>query len=99
LTGEDVMPRPRSGGVGGGVEFIVGGKSGGNAALPSTLMALGLKPPDFAGGSRSATAPAAQKPAEIRGTVEEVLRSLTQPRTSIDAESRAAKSANNPATR
>lgn len=97
LTSEDVMPTPRGGGgAGGDVEFIVGGKSGGSAALPSTLVAMGLKSAD---GARVATPAATTRPADVRGTVEEVMRSMMTPRTIINADSRETKSATNPSSK
>jgi pilus assembly protein CpaB len=94
LTGNDVLPHPEAGGPGGGVEFIVGGKSGGAAALPPTLVSMGQP-----NAARGAPAAPAQKTPDVKATVQEVLRNLTAPRTSINADDRDAKSAPSPATR
>ena len=70
LTGGDVMPS--SNGRIGGIEFIVGGKGGGAALMP-TLLPLGLPngPPQAAPATRSA---------DVRATVEQVLREVSTPR-------------------
>ena len=70
LTGGDVMP-PGNGRIG-GIEFIVGGKGGGAALMP-TLLPLAL--------SNAIAAPAQPaRPADVRATVEQVLREVSTPR-------------------
>ena len=78
LTGGDVLPAPASSKVsGGGVEFIVGGKSSGNATLASTLVAMGLPgAPANAGGTATATS----RPADVKAQVEQVMRDLATPK-------------------
>ncbi|MFT7722009.1 MAG: Flp pilus assembly protein CpaB [Roseateles sp.] len=70
-TGTDVLPP--TAGRGEGVEFIVGGKGGGNAALPSSLVPVGL--PDRPAGARAATAQA-----DVRAAVVQALGEMVQPR-------------------
>lgn len=103
LTGADVMPRAGVAGPRGGVEFIVGGKSAGDATLASTLVSMGLPPAAMraggaavpgaqtpaAGGSQAATAAQADMTA---ATVDDVIKRMTAPRTSIGGEAREARS-------
>lgn len=101
LTGGDVMPpsgKPRAGGI----EFIVGGKNGGNAALTPTLLPMGVL--SLARGAAAAlpaaAAPdAAARPAEVKETVEQVLRDLSTPSRRAGAAGGAAIPAADPAVR
>ncbi|MBW8777548.1 MAG: Flp pilus assembly protein CpaB, partial [Stenotrophomonas sp.] len=77
VTGGDVLPM--GGELRNGVEFIVGGKSGGNATVPSTLVASGLPP-------QNTNAPGSAREPEIRNAVRETLQQIgTPPRRVSDA--------------
>ena len=74
LTGGDVMPS--SNGRLGGIEFIVGGKGGGAALMP-TLLPMGMPSALPNGGAGPAPS---TRPADVRATVEQVLREVSTAR-------------------